>query len=472
MKKTIISLVLLLTLFLAACGSEATETPPEPTPLPPTEEPEVDEDQPTPETVNLVLGPLGGTTWAWFSLTGPEGQDGFVVDDPLKYTLFFQEDGSLGIRADCNNAFADFMIDGDSLAIEIGPMTRAQCPPGSRSNDYLSYLGSASNYYFENGNLFIELMADGGIMEFTPEESAVAIDDESTLDSALFANDWMWVEFTSPVEKVEIENPQVYHLTFQDDGLLEIVADCNNAHATYKADGSTLSIDVGPMTLALCPPESRSDDFINYLGFAAKYFFEGDDLFVDLMADGGTMKFSPFDDAEVESGYYEEPYYIVGKGDTLYAIGVRFGIPWQTIASVNGVQGTLIFVGQHLLIPDEDTVVVPAPEPGTAERVAFEPGSITATRRGIINQGVPKTYILRAQSGQRITISTESSGEPLVISVGNTNGDLLPLEGTNSQLQNAVAAVLPETGDFIVTIRPTVLPESPELGFTIQFTIQ
>ena len=471
MKKNLILLSLVLTLILAACGSNQTEqaSPPE---VPSTEEPEVEEVAPAPETVSLDLGPLGGTTWAWFSLMGPNGEDGFVVDDPLKYTLIFQEDGSLGIQADCNNAFADFMIEGSSLTVEIGPVTRAQCPPESRSNDYLSYLGSAANYYFENGNLFIELMGDGGVMEFTPAESAVAVDDEPSVDPALYANDWMWVEFTSPVEKIEIEDPQVYHLTFQEDNLLEIVADCNNAHATYMADGSSISINVGPMTLANCPPGSRSDALINNLGFAGIYFFDDGDLFLDLMADGGTLRFSPYDDSDVDSGYYEDPYYIVGKGDTLYSIGVRFGIPWQNIAAANGIQGTLIYVGQHLLIPDENYVVTPAPDPYAGERVLFEPGTITATRQGVISQGVPKTYILRAQAGQRMTISTQSSGEPLVISVGNTNGDLLPLEGTNSQLENAVSVVLPESTDFIVTIRPTTLPESPELGFTIQFTIQ
>jgi len=467
MKKTLILLALVMTLVLAACSSNQTEQTTEPTEVPPTEEVE-----PTPETVSLDLGFLGGTTWAWFSLSGPQDEDGFVVDDPLKYTLIFQENGSLGIQADCNNGFADFMIDGNRLTVEIGPMTMAQCLPESRNDDFLSYVSSAASYYIDDGSLFIEMMADGGTLEFMTAEAIAADDGEGALDGAIFANDWMWVEFTSPVEIVEIEDPQVYHLTFQDDGLLEIVADCNNAHATYTADGSSISIDVGPMTLANCLPDSRSDNFINYLGFSAKYFFEDDDLFIDLMADGGTMRFSPFDDSEVESGYYEEPYYIVGKGDTLYSIGVRFGMSWQNIAAANGIQGTLIYVGQHLLIPDKNYVVTPAPDAYTAERILFEPGTITDTRQGVINQGIPKTYVLGAQAGQRITISTESSGEPLVISIGNTNGDLLPLEGTNSQIMNSVSVILPETADYIITIRPITLPEGPQLNFTISVTIQ
>jgi pimeloyl-ACP methyl ester carboxylesterase len=74
---------------------------------------------------------------------------------------------------------------------------------------------------------------------------------------------------------------------------VNIVADCNNASGSYTTDGSSLSIQVGPMTMAACPPGSRSDDFIKYLGFAAIYFYQDGNLYIDLMADGGTMSLSP-----------------------------------------------------------------------------------------------------------------------------------------------------------------------------------
>jgi hypothetical protein len=43
----------------------------------------------------------------------------------------------------------------------------------------------------------------------------------------------------------------------------------------------------------MCPPESRSDEFIKDLGAAAIYFFGDSNLFLDLKADGGTMEFAP-----------------------------------------------------------------------------------------------------------------------------------------------------------------------------------
>ena len=172
------------------------------------------------------------------------------------------------------------------------------------------------------------------------------------------------------------------------------------------------------------------------------------------------------------TGIYLAPYYTVAWGDTLSSIGQRFGLPWQDIATANGIKGTLIYAGQTLLIPDGSSATTPPPpEQGPAERVYFQPGAVSATRSGIINQGVPKSYILWARSGQVITVQSVSHGEPLGISIGNTRGDLLPVTGVNSQIKNNVSVTLPESGDFIVTIRPLTLPENPQLAFDVTFTI-
>lgn len=170
------------------------------------------------------------------------------------------------------------------------------------------------------------------------------------------------------------------------------------------------------------------------------------------------------------TGVYSAPYYTVAWGDTLSSIGLRFGIPWQDIAKANGITGDRIFAGQVLLIPD-GTVTVTPPSQGPAERVSFASGANSSTRTGVISQGVPKSYILRAQAGQTMSVNTISHGEPLVISIGNTQGDLLPLSGINSQITNSVIAALPASGDYIITVRPGTPPENPEMLFDITFVI-
>lgn len=102
----------------------------------------------------------------------------------------------------------------------------------------------------------------------------------------------MWVGFTDPDQQFSLENPENYTITFKDDGTVNIKADCNNASGSYSVDDSSIQIEVGAMTRAMCLPESLSDEFITNLGYAAIYFFEDGNLYIDLMADGGTMEFA------------------------------------------------------------------------------------------------------------------------------------------------------------------------------------
>ena len=60
---------------------------------------------------------------------------------------------------------------------------------------------------------------------------------------------WQWVSFSSPEATFDVDTPARYTLTFGEDGIVEIVADCNTAIASYGifgADDSSLSMDVAP----------------------------------------------------------------------------------------------------------------------------------------------------------------------------------------------------------------------------------
>jgi LysM repeat protein len=171
------------------------------------------------------------------------------------------------------------------------------------------------------------------------------------------------------------------------------------------------------------------------------------------------------------SGTYSAPYYTVYWGDTLYSIGRRFGTTWQNVAYANGLYYPTIYAGQRLTIPCGGNYPPPPNQPGTPIRINFAPGATSATTVGTINQGQPASYILWANAGQTMTVTTVSRGEPLVISISGAGG-ALSLGGTNSQISNTVTTKLPAAGDYTVTIRPTTAPESPTLKFDITFTIQ
>lgn len=129
--------------------------------------------------------------------------------------------------------------------------------------------------------------------EPTAEPSDVEAEADLLNLQALTAHPWQWTSFTSPIETFDLATPEPYLLQFNADGTISIIADCNNASGSYTVDGSSLTIAIGPMTLAACAPESRSDQFVTLLSGAAIYFFEDGNLHIDLMADGGTMVFAP-----------------------------------------------------------------------------------------------------------------------------------------------------------------------------------
>ena len=110
----------------------------------------------------------------------------------------------------------------------------------------------------------------------------------------LTSSTWQWVSFTDPMQQFDVTAPEKYSITFAPDGTVHIKADCNLAKGSYKADEQgTLLIEIGPMTRALCVKESRSDQFVKFLGFVRHYFFKDGQVFFDLFADGGTMEFIP-----------------------------------------------------------------------------------------------------------------------------------------------------------------------------------
>lgn len=77
-----------------------------------------------------------------------------------------------------------------------------------------------------------------------------------------------------------------------DDGQVSIRADCNQVLGSFTEEGSSLAIDLGPTTLAACPPASIDQDYLRALQEASIYFFQEGALFIDIRLDTGTMRFS------------------------------------------------------------------------------------------------------------------------------------------------------------------------------------
>jgi len=110
------------------------------------------------------------TTWQWVRFTNP--LEAIEVPKPADYTLEFLDGGFLQIKADCNQATGSYVLEGSALKIEIGPATLAACSPGSLSDQFLKNLGFVRIYFFKEEDLFLDLFADGGTMQFEPGQSS------------------------------------------------------------------------------------------------------------------------------------------------------------------------------------------------------------------------------------------------------------------------------------------------------------
>ena len=226
---------------------------------------------------------LTGTYW---QVTGyNNGKGGFTsLLAGTQVSAVFGEDGSLSGSAGCNTYNATYQLDGDKITIGPAATTRMFCgePAGVMEQEtaYLQALGKAASYQIQGDVL---TLLDGEGTRLVEYQANRLIGEVWHLAEIQYMND----SIKTPAD------PAQYTVEFLADGTLNIKGDCNMAGGTYTLSGSSLSIALGPMTLAACPPESLSDEFVKNLGIAASYLLEGDDLFIATQMDVAIMKFTP-----------------------------------------------------------------------------------------------------------------------------------------------------------------------------------
>jgi heat shock protein HslJ len=102
---------------------------------------------------------------------------------------------------------------------------------------------------------------------------------------------WKWEGLITPAEKIAVDPPDRYTLELQSGGKALVRADCNRGQAAYKLDGRGINIKVMELTKATCPPGSLSGRYLKALETAVGQRVKGDNLFLDLPGEGGTMVF-------------------------------------------------------------------------------------------------------------------------------------------------------------------------------------
>lgn len=87
---------------------------------------------------------------------------------PERYTVQFDADGRLAVRADCNTGFGSYRLDGSCLSLGPVALTRALCPPDSLDQQVLSQLAAVRGVRRDGERLVLLLEFDSGSMVFAP----------------------------------------------------------------------------------------------------------------------------------------------------------------------------------------------------------------------------------------------------------------------------------------------------------------
>ena len=284
----------LVPLLLLACSAHE----PAPVAIPGTGSAE----QPVASTANAAAalpttstGALNGTSWQLVRFTGGDGAR-LVPDDGMKYTLQFGSDGHVAVRLDCNRGSGSWQEPSAGM-LELGPMamTRAACPPGSMHDQIVRQWPYVRSYVIRDGHLFLALMADGGIYEFT----ALSAPADAPATATLTNTYWKLMTLDGAAVTPAPGAREIHLILQLAQQRVSGFGGCNRLMGGYLLDGGQLSFSQLAGTMMACERDSMDTEqrFHAMLQKVARWRVDGEKL--DLLdVSGATL-------AQFESRYMQ-----------------------------------------------------------------------------------------------------------------------------------------------------------------------
>jgi heat shock protein HslJ len=217
--------------------------------------------------------PLEGVLWQLEALAGTDGRLRPALDQ-VKVTATFTN-GILGGQAGCNSYSAAYHLEGDRLTISAIMSTMMACAD-ERLNEqeqlYLNALRDVAGYTLGDGRLTLRNAAGAEILVFAAVPPA-----------ALTGTTWV-LNYYHNGEEALVSSLAATQITlvFGADGRLSGSAGCNTYEATYRVEGTRLTIAALTTTRMLCAEPAgimeQENAYLQALARAAVYTLIGDEL--------------------------------------------------------------------------------------------------------------------------------------------------------------------------------------------------
>ena len=114
---------------------------------------------------------ITGSVWQWVQTRYNDDRKAAPAD-PKNYTVQFREDGTLNVKADCNQKGGTYAASMEErrLSIEITHSTMAACPERSLEDEFVRGLTAAAIFFIKDGDLYIDMKYDSGTMRFSKQQ--------------------------------------------------------------------------------------------------------------------------------------------------------------------------------------------------------------------------------------------------------------------------------------------------------------
>ena len=221
---------------------------------------------------------LQSTVWRW--VHSVINDDSVIVPtDSDRYTVTFGTDGTLSVRADCNQVTGFYHQSGRRLTLQLGPSTLVACPPDSQADEFLKELGAVVSQVSTDTFLVLNLARDSGSMVFEPQPALSLEGTTWTVQSYNNGNQAV----TTPLQNTEMT------AVFQG-GTVAGNAGCNSYHGAYTVDGTSISIGPLVVTRRVCGNNVMAQEqaFLTALQAATQYELNADRL--SLRDDDGALQ--------------------------------------------------------------------------------------------------------------------------------------------------------------------------------------